>query len=121
MKLMIDIPKDFEQHFNEDKFKDSLLRLKADANYGLEHESTISGNYEIELLDMLVVAFEEAEVIHSTCTLEGIPIKYGEWKWVDDDPNNTDLICTACGEIQDCGHFKFCPNCGVKMKGDKND
>ena len=48
-------------------------------------------------------------------------VEYGEWKWVDDDPNNTDLICTACGEIQDCGHFKFCPNCGVKMKGDKND
>lgn len=63
MKLVIDIPKDFEQHFNEDKFKDSLLRLKADTNYGLEFESTISGNYEIELLDMLVEAFEKAEII----------------------------------------------------------
>ena len=25
MKVVIDIPKEFEQHFNEDKFKDSLL------------------------------------------------------------------------------------------------
>ena len=66
MKVVIDIPKDFEQHFNEDKFKDSLLRLKADTNYGLEHESTISGNYEIELLDMLVEAFEEARTIESS-------------------------------------------------------
>lgn len=64
MKLVIDIPEDFEQHFNEDKFKDSLLRLKADTNYGLEHELTISGIYEIELLDMLVVAFEKAEVVN---------------------------------------------------------
>ena len=66
MKLVIDIPKEFEEHFNEDKFKDSLLRLKADTNYGLEHESTISGNYEIELLDMLAVAFEEARIIESS-------------------------------------------------------
>ena len=66
MKLVIDIPKEFEQHFNEDKFKDSLLRLKADTNYGLEHESTISGIYEIELLDMLAVTFDEARIIESS-------------------------------------------------------
>jgi len=48
-------------------------------------------------------------------------VEYGEWKWVDDDPNNTDLICTVCGEIQDCGHFKFCPNCGSDMRGKKNE
>ena len=66
MKILIDIPQDFEKHFNEDRFKDSLLRLKADTNYGLEHESTISGIYEIELLDMLAVAFEEARIIESS-------------------------------------------------------
>ena len=64
MKLIIDIPKDFEQHFNEDRFKDSLLRLKADTNYGLKHESTISGIYEIELLDMLVEVFDKSEVVN---------------------------------------------------------
>ena len=74
MRIEIEIPKEFEEHFKQDKFKDSLLRLKADTNYGLEHDETISGIYEIELLDMLVVAFEEAEVIYSTCTLEGIPV-----------------------------------------------
>ena len=63
MKITIDIPKEFEQHFNEDKFKDSLLRLKADVNYGLEHDETISGLYEIELLDMLVEAFQSAEAV----------------------------------------------------------
>lgn len=63
MKITLDIPKEFEQHFNEDKFKDSLLRLKVDTNYGFEHDETISGIYEIELLDMLVEAFEKAEII----------------------------------------------------------
>ena len=94
MKLVIDIPEDFEQHFNGDKFKDSLLRLKADTNYGLEHESTISGIYEIELLDMLVEAFEEAEVIHSTCKLEGIPIYE-----MDYDTFGTQLIMKEMDEI----------------------
>lgn len=65
MKITLDIPKEFEQHFDEDKFKDSLLRLKADANYGLEHDETISGLYEIELLDMLVEAFERAEIVEN--------------------------------------------------------
>ena len=72
MKLVIDIPKDFEQHFNEDKFKDSLLRLKTDINYGLEHESTISGNYEIELLDMLITAFGNAQITVSNVNIEEI-------------------------------------------------
>lgn len=70
MKLVIDIPKDFEKHFSEDKFKDSLERIKADLN----EDFVFAGNYERELLDMLVVAFEEARVIHSTCILEGIPV-----------------------------------------------
>ena len=63
MKVMIDIPKEFEQHFDEDKFKDSLLRLKVDVNYALERDETISGLYEIELIDMLVEAFEKAEEV----------------------------------------------------------
>ena len=62
MRVVIDIPKEFEQHFNEDKFKDSLLRLKTDTQDGLEHDDTISGIYEIELLDMLVEAFGKAEI-----------------------------------------------------------
>ena len=75
MKVVIDIPKEFEQHFNEDKFKDSLLRLKVDTNYGLEHDETISGIYEIELLDMLVEAFQSAEAVTDWVRWDG--------KWVN--------------------------------------
>ena len=68
MKVMIDIPKDFEKHFNQDKFKDSLERIKYDVN-SLEQDA-LSWRYDVEIIDMLIVAFEKAEVIHSTCTLE---------------------------------------------------
>lgn len=70
MKIIIEIPKEFEQHFNEDKFKDSLLRLKTDTNYGLEHDETISGIYEMELLDMFVVAFEKARIAYTDYEIE---------------------------------------------------
>lgn len=32
MKIIIDIPQEFEKHFDNDRFKDSLERIKADLN-----------------------------------------------------------------------------------------
>lgn len=62
MKLMIDIPKDFEDHFTEDRFKDSLERIRIDTRDEVYQDNSVSGNYELELLDMLIVAFEEARI-----------------------------------------------------------
>ena len=58
MKVTIDIPTEFEKHFNNDRFKDSLERLKADAG-----TFCMAGKYEIELCEMLIDAFKEAAVI----------------------------------------------------------
>ena len=55
MEITIEIPKEFEKHFGEDRFKDSLERLKADAG------ECLAGLYEIELCNMLIKAFEKAE------------------------------------------------------------
>ena len=60
MKIMIKIPKKFEKHFNEDRFEDSLLRISSDTRHCFENR--MSGNYEIELLDMLIKVFMKAEV-----------------------------------------------------------
>lgn len=56
MQIVIDIPKDFEEHFMQDRFEDSLHRLSADAHY-------IAGNYEQETAIMLIKAFQEAIVL----------------------------------------------------------
>ena len=58
MKLIIKIPKEFEKHFEKDKFEDSLKRLKGDAG-----TFCLAGRYEIELCEMLIEAFKEAEVV----------------------------------------------------------
>ena len=64
MKLLIEIPKEFEEHFSNDKFEDSLERIRADIKFNLENETTqLSGNYEMELAEMLRDTMEKAEVV----------------------------------------------------------
>lgn len=56
MKILIEIPKEFEDHFKEDAFEDSLHRLNADAHL-------LAGNYEQETLTMLIKAFKNAKIL----------------------------------------------------------
>ena len=56
MKLLIDIPKEFERHFQRDRFADSLHRLSADAHL-------LAGNYEQETAIMLIKSFESSVLI----------------------------------------------------------
>lgn len=57
MRIEIDIPKEFEEHFKQDKFEDTLHRLSADAHL-------IAGNYEQETAIMLIKAFKESKVAY---------------------------------------------------------
>lgn len=61
MKVILDIPKEFENHFKNDRFSDSLQRLKADARFG----DGLAGKYETELADMLIKAFKFSEIENS--------------------------------------------------------
>lgn len=56
MRIVLDIPKEFEEHFNNDRFEDSLHRLSADAHL-------IAGNYEQEIAKMLFIALKNAKEI----------------------------------------------------------
>lgn len=56
MKLLIDIPKEFEPHFQTDRFADSLYRLSADAHL-------LAGNYEQETAVMLIKSFKSSVLI----------------------------------------------------------
>lgn len=56
MKIVVEIPIEFEDHFKNDRFKDSLMRLIADAN-------CVAGNYERETADMLIHSFENSQIV----------------------------------------------------------
>jgi len=62
MKLLIEIPPEFEQDFNDNKFEDCFQRLLYDTWDRLTHSENIlnAGRYEIETLEMFIKAFKNA-------------------------------------------------------------
>ena len=62
MRIEIDIPKEFEEHFNQDKFKDSFERIMADIKHSLENGNCLCAvRYEYETIEMLGKAFENSK------------------------------------------------------------
>ena len=55
MKLIIDIPKEFETDYQGDKFKDFFSRVLCDIEKGV-----LCGNYEKETAEMFLKAFDES-------------------------------------------------------------
>ena len=69
MKLTIDIPIGYERDFNVDKFKDFFSRVIADINcHG------ICGNYEKEIAEMFLEAFEKAIIGDVNLNAKVIPV-----------------------------------------------
>ena len=65
MEIRMTIPKEFEEHFRLDKFKDSLCRISFDLSEYINSEGSqeftpMSGNYEQELADALPTMFASA-------------------------------------------------------------
>ncbi len=56
VKIEIEIPKEFEEHFMRDRFEDSLRRLMIDAHL-------LAGNYERETAAMLIKAFRNGKIV----------------------------------------------------------
>lgn len=66
MRIEIDIPKEFEEHFKQDKFKDSFERIMADIKQSLENGDCLcAGRYEYETIEMLQKAFENSRKAYS--------------------------------------------------------
>lgn len=67
MQFLIERPKEFEEHFDFDKFQDSFMRICGDINEIRKSHSEeglslgLSGNYEHELVDVLKTAFLKAK------------------------------------------------------------
>lgn len=54
MKIVIEIPEEYETDFKTDKFKDFFLRVIADMD-------CLCGNYEREIAEMLIESFSNGE------------------------------------------------------------
>lgn len=69
MKLTIDIPREYERDFIADKFKDFFSRVIADIDY-----SGLCGNYEKEIAEMFLEAFDKAIVGEINPNTNVIPV-----------------------------------------------
>lgn len=56
MRVVIDIPKDFVRDYSADKFKDFFSRVIADIDC-----NGMCGNYEEEIAEMFLKAFDDSE------------------------------------------------------------
>jgi hypothetical protein len=56
------------------------------------------------------------------CSADVVEVVHGEWEIVDSDLDWVDGKCSACG-YTDCfdesGFYKYCPDCGAKMDGER--
>ena len=57
--IKMEIPDEFREHWDTDRFKDSMERIRIDTQV----DGVLSGKYEVELVGMLKNALEKAEVI----------------------------------------------------------
>lgn len=69
VKLTIDIPREYERDFSADKFKDFFSRVIADINC-----DGMCGNYEKEIAEMFLEAFNNAIVGDVNLNANVIPV-----------------------------------------------
>lgn len=69
VKLTIDIPKGYEKDFIADKFKDFFSRVIADINC-----DGMCGNYEKEIAEMFLEAFDKAIVGDVNLNANVVPV-----------------------------------------------
>lgn len=72
MEVIINIPNDFTGDYIADKFKDFFSRVIADINC-----KGICGNYEKEIAEMLLKAFEDSKEKFSCNHSEALPLITG--------------------------------------------
>lgn len=98
---MIERPKEFEEHFDFDKFHDSFMRIGGDINEIRKYHSQpaavslgLSVKYEHELVDILKNAFLNAKKVKGSIYQIRITSMRGFLHWA----NRTPTFCTRYRE-----------------------
>lgn len=115
MKILLELPDAFAEHFVMDKFKDSFMHICADISevqkrrkIGHQNLPFISGNYERELVDVLAPAFAKASVLQPGTNNKEAALKRALYKACE----NWALAQTALSDIWEQGE----PGAWMKMR-----
>lgn len=108
MRIEIEIPKEFEEHFNQDKFEDSLNRLYADVHL-------LAGNYERELAEMLIKAFRESKPAYDIDKVVA-ELESDDRHTFDGIPNSDEPLATICDALQEIQKYKYLEEQGSLLR-----
>ena len=65
--------------------------------------------------------------VETTPTVDAVPVRHGTWKTVEDWDGDEHYQCSECGAefvfdgTPSDNDYLYCPHCGAKMDGDKNE
>lgn len=109
MKLIIDIPTEFETDYKDNQFKDFFSRVLCDIEKG-----TLCGNYEKETAEMFLKAFNESVYMVNVEVLRVLEEKTIPKKVIRlSDTEYYDYKCPVCGTPdKDCMGRNYCNLCG---------
>lgn len=48
-----------------------------------------------------------------------VEVKHGEWKKVSE--KSPRYVCTSCNHLYNNKEYKYCPNCGANMDGERKE
>ena len=120
MRIEIEIPKEFEEHFKQDKFKDGLERVMTDIEH-FQHSSKngywlCAGRYEYETIEMLQKAFENSKQAYDIDkVVEELPDDVCEWE-LKNACYTTSIKHYYSLPTSIVKTFNNCPYCGKKIK-----
>ena len=58
-------------------------------------------------------------VLMQAPTADAVEVRHGEWKKASDKAPR--YVCAACNHLFNNKEYKYCPFCGAKMDGKKED
>lgn len=108
--------------------KEELLSMLEDRKSAVNKALEESVNYEVcrslveeeNIIDSIIENINDLNVYDEQ---EEQFVKYGEWIPADDISPDYWRCCSNCYHLEkrDYKRFKFCPNCGADMRGNKSD
>ena len=62
---------------------------------------------------------EDMKILMELKKKDVVEVRHGEWKKLYDKAPR--YVCTACNHLYNNREYKFCPNCGAKMDGERKE
>ena len=86
--------------------------------YDEKKHNLLIARFKLCTADMVDLKF----LINEAPTIDAAPVVHGEWIWTErgDEDYEQYFVCSKCGQ-QQYVETNYCPDCGAKMDGGKEE